>query len=102
MCVLISTLSMHRALVVLDEAHAAHVGRQLKDRADPLEPPGSNSPCPADPESRFSTLGDDLVPLVQGLDVHGADLARAARNQILDQMTANKTSRSANRQYSDP
>ena len=81
--------------VVLDEAHAAHVGRQLKDRAGSLDRLAAVL-FVLQIQAEIFDAGDNLVPLVQGLDVDGADLARAAGNQILDQMTANKASRTAN------
>jgi hypothetical protein len=37
-----------------------------------------------------------LIPLVQGFDVDGANTACTVRHQILDEMAADKTSRTAN------
>jgi hypothetical protein len=75
--------------VGLDEAHAAHVGGEVVDRARAL---GGGAAGLEQGEVAHLVLDARglLVPLVERLDVDGADLGMAALLQDADQMAADE------------
>ena len=76
-------------LVVLDEAHAAHIGRQVVDLGRAVHGLHAGVAI-AQIEASIVGLGEHLVPLVVGLEVDRADVAMAARKQIRDQVAADE------------
>ena len=87
---LISTDSMHSGLVVLDEAHAAHVGGEVVDhRAHPSRAARAGVAKVAG-QPQVLDVVEALVPLVERLDVDRADLGVATLLQNADQMAADE------------
>ncbi len=76
-------------LVVLDEAHAAHVGGEVEDLLDAVDrgPAGAEL---AQVEDEVLGAGVHLVPLAERLDVGRADLVAAAQ-QVGDQPSADES-----------
>ena len=80
---------MHSGLVVLDEAHAAHVGGEVVDLAGAGGRRHAASSRSDRSATTFSTSSMHLVPLVERLDVDGAD-ALALAEQVGDEVAADE------------
>ena len=59
--------------VRLDEAHAAHVAGEVVDVRDAVDGAALHASSERRSATRFSTSRQHLIPLVEGLDVDGAD-----------------------------
>ena len=81
-------------LVVLDEAHAAHVGGQVVNLHGAL---GGRLAVflEIQIEGEILDVVEALVPFVERLDVHRANVAVALLAQQRDQRAANKTARAS-------
>ena len=79
-----------QGLVVLDEAHAAHVGGEVVDRARALDGVHGRRRCRSQVGDEVLDAVGALVPLVERLDVDGADLGMAALLQGADEMAADE------------
>ncbi len=82
-----------QGLVVLDEAHAAHVGRQVVDGGGPFarRAAGVEVLQVGDDIVHFV---EDLIPLVQWLDVDGPDSPIVLTPQFGDQVASDKSATS--------
>jgi len=76
-------------LVVLDKTDATHVGGQLIDAGRARGRGQAVLPVLQVQHKIFHPVGH-LVPLRQRLDVHSANHIHALRDQVLDQMSADK------------
>jgi hypothetical protein len=81
--------------VVLNEAHSAHIGGQLKNRIDAF---GGLKATVAQLEIEDATVGGGvaLVPLVKGLDVDRAHRGGSLLKECIHQMTADESASPAN------
>ncbi len=82
-------------LVVLDKAHAAHVGRKLENS---VHAAGSSNAGVAQLQVEDQVFGGgiQLVPLAEGLDIDRANAGRALGKKLVDQMAADKATGPAN------
>ncbi len=83
-----------KGFVVLDEAHAAHVGSELEDDFGACGGPEAALFVLEIEGEAFYVIGY-LVPLVQGFDVDGADDFDAVAEQALHKMAAYETTGAA-------
>ena len=95
MWVLMSTREHAERLVVLDEAHAAHVGGEIIDFVRAL------GRCLAvfaqiQVERKIFDIIKALVPLFERLDIHGANALVSLAAQVRHQMPADKSSCAGN------
>ncbi len=77
-------------LIVLDEAHAAHVRREIVDFVGALGG-GLAIVFEVQVEREILDIVEALIPLVERLDVHGANLLITLFAERGDEMTADKT-----------
>jgi hypothetical protein len=80
--------------VVFDEAHAAHVGSELEDDVSACRGFEAAVLVLKVKGEAFDVSGD-LVPLVEGLDVDGADDIDAVAEQALNEVAADETTATA-------
>jgi hypothetical protein len=82
------------SLVVLNEAHAAHVSRELKNAVDALDRLKAGL---AQLQVKLAIIGVGvlLVPLVERLDIDRAHTRRAQGKEFVDQMATDKTTGTA-------
>ena len=84
--------------VVLDKAHAAHVGGEIVDQRRAFERFFAGFLF-AEIEHDIFDIVELLVPLAQGLDVDGANRPEALPPQIGHEMPADKPARSADHDF---
>ena len=80
-------------LVVFDEAHTAHVRGQLVDCGRPCGG-GIAVVLVSEIEREVLHAVSELMPLVEWLDVHGANVVEATAKEALDDVSANKAASS--------
>ena len=79
-----------QGLVVLDEAHAAHVGREVEDRVGALDG-GVAVALEVEIEDEVLDVGEPLVPTGLGFAVDGADAGEPLAPEIGDEVPADET-----------
>jgi hypothetical protein len=80
-------------LVVLDEAHAAHVGREVEDLVDAVHGALAGL-LVAQVENHVLGALVELVPVLEGLHVDTADLGEAPCEQGVDEVAADESAAS--------
>src|SRR5438046_1101774 len=83
-----------KSLVVLNEAHAAHIGGEIVNFACALTH-GIAVILQVQVQDEVFSLVTNLVPLLQRLDIHCSNPADASLAQIRNERAANESTRSS-------